>query len=48
MALWNAFNEHRATIVPDEPAADKAGKEDEKPEKLTLRLGRMVSRREAA
>ena len=42
VALWNAFNEHRVTIVPDEPL-EKGGKDDEKPEKITLRLGRMVS-----
>ncbi|KAF0306242.1 Protein polybromo-1 [Amphibalanus amphitrite] len=40
VALWNAFNEHRAAIVPEEALSEK--KDDEKPEKITLRIGRMT------
>ncbi|XP_043236297.1 protein polybromo-1-like isoform X4 [Amphibalanus amphitrite] len=42
VALWNAFNEHRAAIVPEEALSEK--KDDEKPEKITLRIGRMHRR----
>ncbi|XP_037079374.1 protein polybromo-1-like [Pollicipes pollicipes] len=44
VALWNAFNEHRSSIVTEEAPAEKAIKEEERPEKITLRLNRMSRR----